>query len=287
MTAVGFNEPIDFTNTVIDSSTRFRQSLKSHHQEVSIISGTTVARYRVLVAGRLWAGKTTLVNTLCGTALEPDKEDIEMEVPQGSLLLHDSSGFQGVGPGFRLMERFLANRRRARKFSTRVHAIWYCICTDSGMHLSPADQHFFDNDIAQQVPVIVVFTRYRGLVTRAFADLRMTLQRAEAMEQRFEKARELLRIQFIEPLNALRFPPTAYVKIDDLLDESTTLEHLIQTTLALMTEDTLRPMVLSVRQSNLDACMVAAVSAAFDANEGTDLPFFVLRHYPHIWKVGL
>ncbi|KAF7296888.1 hypothetical protein MIND_00920600 [Mycena indigotica] len=258
-----------FASTVIHPRTDFRLTPESRREEASKISGAEVAKYRVLVAGRLQAGKTTLINTLCGTTCESGQEDIEREFSHERLLLHDSAGYQGVSYNIRLVKTFLDKRGLARTFAERVHAIWYCICTDSGMHLAPGDLHFFDNDIAQQVPVIAVFTRYRGLVTSAYADLRMTLRRVEAKEKRFEKARELLQLEYVAPLQKLRYPPTAFVQIDDLLDETTTLEHLIQTTLALMTGETLRPMVLSVRQTNLDPCMEAAVGAAFDAKEGS------------------
>ncbi|KAF7296892.1 hypothetical protein MIND_00921000 [Mycena indigotica] len=245
------------------ATSRTRGILESRHQEglVPTISSAGGAKFRVLVAGRLQAGKTTLVNTLCGTVLEPGKEDIETGIPHPSLLLHDSAGFEGAGGSrMRLVKTFLAKRGLARTFPERVHAIWYCICTDTGMQLSPGDLHFFDNDIAQKVPVIAVFTRYRGLVTRAFADLRITLKRVEAKEKRFEKARELLQLQYIDPLKALRYPPTAFIQVDDLLDETTNLEHLVHRTLELMTEDRLRPTVSSVRQINLDYCMESAVS---------------------------
>ncbi|KAJ7051334.1 hypothetical protein C8F01DRAFT_1175059 [Mycena amicta] len=243
-------------------------------------------RMRILVAGRASAGKTTLLRRVCGASYQSGSNDIGIELSHPLFIFHDSAGFESNrGAKISLVEVFVSTRAAANKISERLHAIWYCIPTDTYRFLSAGDEHFFKENVARDVPVIVVFTRYRGLVTFAYGELRATLGRVESKEKRFDKAQEMLRSRYIEPLEAMPFPPPCLrpTGCSDLLDDDTSFEELIETTLRLLSGDTLKPMILSVRQTNLDLCMERAVYEGLDAKDLAALLSHVLPHYPHIW----
>ncbi|KAJ7055877.1 hypothetical protein C8F01DRAFT_1157997 [Mycena amicta] len=251
-------------------------------QEAACDTINVGGRLRILVAGRTTAGKTTLLRRVCGSSYQTGSNHPDVELPHPSFIFHDSAGFlETTEPNIAQVKTFLRARATATKMSDRVHAIWYCVQTDTNMYLSPADKHFFSDNVAEDVPVIVVFTKYDGLVTKAFGDLRRTLGRVESKEKRFEKAREWLDSRYIEPLKAMRYPPLEFVRMDDLSNDTTSVEELIQTTLKLLSGDTLRPMLLSVRQNNLDACAERAVLEGLDAQDLSAILPNILPHYPH------
>ena len=65
-----------------------------------------------------------------------------------------------------------------------------------------------------EVPVIAIFTKFDGLVTKAFSELRKTLNLIEARKKRLEKATEMLSTDFIEPLKVATSGPIAYVRLE-------------------------------------------------------------------------
>ena len=65
-----------------------------------------------------------------------------------------------------------------------------------------------------EVPVIAIFTKFDGLVTKAFSELRKTHTINEARKKRLEKATEVLNTDFIEPLKVAASGPIAYVRLE-------------------------------------------------------------------------
>ncbi|KAJ7053384.1 hypothetical protein C8F01DRAFT_1167303 [Mycena amicta] len=255
----------------------FGEASGSRDQEVVRDSIDVGDRMRILVAGRPSAGKTTLLRRVCGTSYQSGSNEIEIELSHPLFIFHDSAGFGG-NSGVKVTYSPFSPQPTSRR---------YCIRTDTNRYLSPGDEYFFNDNVARDVPVIVVFTRYSGLVSFAYGELRATLGRVESKEKRYDKARELLRSRYIEPLEAMAFPPLAFVRLGDLLDDDTSFEELIETTLRLLSGNTLKPMIISVRQNNLDLCMERAVYEGLDAKDLAALLSHVLPHYPHIWRVSL
>lgn len=66
------------------------------------------------------------------------------------------------------------------------------------------------------MPVIAIFTKFDGLVSTAFGDLRdkEKLSIKEAKKKKFERAQEMLKTNFVEPLQATAFRPSDYVRLD-------------------------------------------------------------------------
>ena len=74
--------------------------------------------------------------------------------------------------------------------------------------------HYWHLSYYFEVPVIAIFTKFDGLVSKAFSKLRETLNLKEATKKKLEKATEMLSTDFIEPLNVAASQSVAYVRLD-------------------------------------------------------------------------
>jgi hypothetical protein len=69
--------------------------------------------------------------------------------------------------------------------------------------------------INNQVPVIAIFTKFDGLITKAYDQLRdKGISRKEATKRQIEEAREMLSTHFIQPLMSTKFHPTDWVQMN-------------------------------------------------------------------------
>jgi len=62
--------------------------------------------------------------------------------------------------------------------------------------------------------VVAIFTKFDGLVTTAYNELRKHLGIKEAKNKRFGGAKDKLNANFIEPLMATKFRPSDHVRLD-------------------------------------------------------------------------
>ena len=67
-----------------------------------------------------------------------------------------------------------------------------------------------------KVPVIAIFTKFDGLVSTAYGELRdkEKLSMKEAKNKKFERAQENLKTNFVDPLEATVSRPSDYVRLD-------------------------------------------------------------------------
>ncbi|KAF8349577.1 hypothetical protein F5887DRAFT_501875 [Amanita rubescens] len=114
--------------------------------------------FRILVIGRANAGKTTILEKVCGVAkgtksitvydeenrqLRPDEthatpsiergiHDIEHQItyPGSNFIFHDSQGFEsGAREELEVVWDFIKKRSAAAELQDQLHAIWYsCLC---------------------------------------------------------------------------------------------------------------------------------------------------------------
>ncbi|KAF7289719.1 hypothetical protein MIND_01345200 [Mycena indigotica] len=274
---------------------------------------TSTPILRILVTGRVGADKTALLRKVCGSSYQviSGENDIEREIqpPDQRYVYHDSPGSDTTSdPDLWSMKAFVDRRAQTNALSQRLHAIWYCIRTDTNVSVARSDQYVFNEGIAGDVPIIIVFTKYLGLVARAYGELRKTFQaeRVESKEKLLGRAAELLQSRYIQPLQAMRHPPRHFVRIGDmsfslvdilslttppdLLDEQTTCDELLQITQEMLAGDALKPIILAVQQKNLDSCIAAAIRDCLDSEVSqnlTTLPSTILPHFPHVWRVSI
>ena len=135
---------------------------------------------------------------------------------------------------------------------SQLHAIWceinhmifrqaqrinrrYCLPTDTNRPLLDADRDFFSkygggksqwvylfflhiNSLSFsariKVPVIAIFTKFDGLITMAFNELRKKQRIKEAKNRKFEVAESTLKTNFIDPLKEMARGPKDWVRLD-------------------------------------------------------------------------
>ncbi|KAF7373067.1 GTP-binding protein [Mycena sanguinolenta] len=127
------------------------------------------SHFRVLVIGRANAGKTTLLKKVCNSVEDPEiftpegeridlviieasaersEHDIENQLifksnPQ--FIFHDSRGFEsGSATEIQKVKDFIDARSASCTLSDQLHAIWYCMPTDTNRPLLSADEQFFE-----------------------------------------------------------------------------------------------------------------------------------------------
>ncbi|KAH8985065.1 hypothetical protein EDB86DRAFT_3049455, partial [Lactarius hatsudake] len=150
-------------------------------------------RFRVLIIGRANAGKTTILQRVCGTTDTPifyrilrgkekvcgpafvyksasditaDKrgehtiDDELVFSNHKGYIFHDSRGIEsGSTEELGILQAFIQRKCQETRLANRLHAIWYCVPMDN--QRPQLDLKFFQ-DICpdRNVPVIAVFTKF-------------------------------------------------------------------------------------------------------------------------------
>ncbi|KZP26972.1 hypothetical protein FIBSPDRAFT_328097 [Athelia psychrophila] len=265
--------------------------------------------FRILVMGKSNAGKTTILKKVCNTVDDPiiwspsgEQIDASVVAPSAErgyhdinnqmifksnpeFIFHDSRGFEcGSVDETETVKRFLSERAQAGELKDQVHAVWYCLPTNTARPILAADEMFFNECGIGKAPVIVIFTKFDGLVTTSFNELCGHLGIKEARKQAPALAEIKLDTHFKKPLQASKFPPTASLHLGDMQRGNATCSEVIEVTANAITDDALKGLFLSVQQSNIDLCIHYALSHANLAEEGPEeLTQEALYSFPHIW----
>ncbi|KIJ57411.1 hypothetical protein M422DRAFT_73115 [Sphaerobolus stellatus SS14] len=258
---------------------------KLKHLHTAINLRSQCGHFRILILGRANAGKTTLLKRVCNSIEDPEiftpsgEKDLSLNIDNSQrgmhdiqnqlifksnpqFIFHDSRGFEsGSKAEIQTVRSFIDERARRSTLSERLHAIWYCLPTDTNRPLFNAEKQFFDYH-NREVPVIAIFTKLDGLVNSAFRELWEELGDdgiTEARKKRAERAQEKLQTDYIDPLMATSFPPSNYVQLEDMRKESSSCKKLIEQTENALSDDTLKLLFVSVQQNNIDLCIRKAV----------------------------
>ncbi|KZP27031.1 GTP-binding protein [Athelia psychrophila] len=249
--------------------------------------------FRILVMGKSNAGKTTILKKVCNSVEDPmifspsgkqidtsvvtpsaerGEHNIENEMifkSNTGFIFHDSRGFEsGSVDETETVRKFLSKRAQAGEMKDQVHAVWYCLPTDAARPILAADEMFFNGCGIGKAPVIVIFTKFDGLVTKALTELRSgngSLSFREALKRAPAEAEIKLDTLYKQRLQASKFPPTACLHLkgeSDMQRGSTTCPELIEATANAITDDALKGLFLSVQQSNINLCIHYALSHA-------------------------
>ncbi|KAF7333934.1 GTP-binding protein [Mycena sanguinolenta] len=267
--------------------------------------------FRILVIGRANAGKTTLLKKVCNSVedpeiFNPDGKRLDLDIVEGSVergehdienqlifksnrqfIFHDSRGFEsGSANEIQKVKEFITARSRTGQLSDQLHAIWYCMPTDTTRPLLAADEQFF----SVSVPVIAIFTKFDGLIQEVFSELRGDGKSVlDAKNAAPERAQEVLISNFIGPLKTTKFRPSDFVRMDDMRMEQSDCIDLIDKTANALTNDTLKLLFVSVQQNNIDLCIHYAVTNSFNGEPpGVGMSMeLVIGWFPHTWNVSV
>ncbi|KAJ7027079.1 GTP-binding protein [Mycena alexandri] len=243
-------------------------------------------QFRILVLGRANAGKTTLLKKVCESIEDPeiygpDNErasrqrsrrgihEIELQLifkSNPGFIFHDSRGFEsGSADEVATVKHFIAKRAATRNLPDQLHAIWYCLPTDTPRPLMKADEDFFSIDFEGKVPVIAIFTKLDGLANRALTRLCDDgYDTDDALQHVPSKAMELLETNFKAGLRRMPHPPSDYVQLEDMRQTTSDCKDLIEKTAESITDDGLRMLLVSVQCNNIALCIHYAVENAIE-----------------------
>ncbi|KAF8351720.1 hypothetical protein F5887DRAFT_1169628, partial [Amanita rubescens] len=242
--------------------------------------------FRILVIGRANAGKTTILEKICGVAKETkpiiyDKDvlfllsveflagnqleqsrglhDIEHQVtyPGSNFIFHDSQGFEsGSTEELEIVWKFIGKRSAETELKNQLHAIWYCIPMDSPRPILPAELEFFNKGTGR-VPLVVIFTKFDGQIATEFVHLTDVKD-----EDKWERAREIAEITFqkvyLPKVMSAKYPPKAYVKLEDMDLAEKNCAEVTQQTADAIDNDSIHQLFISTQMNNLDLCVKSA-----------------------------
>ncbi|KAF8341016.1 hypothetical protein F5887DRAFT_888263 [Amanita rubescens] len=225
----------------------------------------------ILVIGRANAGKTTILEKVCGVAkgtnpIIYDKDgkglhDIEHQItyPGSNFIFHDSRGFesQGSTEELEIAWKFIEKKSAEIELKNQLHAIWYCIPMDSPRPILPAELEFFNKGTGK-VPLVVIFTKFGGQITSEFVNL------TDAKDKdKWERAREIAEITFqkvyLPMVFNAKYPPDAYVQLEDMDLPEKNCAQLTQKTADAIDDDSMHQLFVSTQMNNLDLCVKSAL----------------------------
>ncbi|KDQ17556.1 hypothetical protein BOTBODRAFT_577409 [Botryobasidium botryosum FD-172 SS1] len=253
--------------------------------------------FRILVMGRANAGKTTILQAVCGTTERPDVYDprgrkiragdlvlipntgrggqnIENEIRFPSnpgFVFHDSSGFEsGSTEELGLVRAFINHRAAERTLKGQLHAIWFCLPMDNDARmLTTAELEFFHRCDTGKVPVIAIFTKFDSLDAKAFIELfEGGVPFGDAQDRAPYYAEKRFDQIHLPRIRAQKYPPAKEVRFRNMHENGSTskvgqenIADLLKKTTDALTTDVLKLLLVSVQQNNVELCMENAVKS--------------------------
>ncbi|KAF8322967.1 hypothetical protein F5887DRAFT_1275585 [Amanita rubescens] len=241
--------------------------------------------FRILVIGRANAGKTTILEKVCGVAkgtkpiiygkdgnqleqsvnhlmpsIERGLHDIEHQItyPGSNFIFHDSQGFEsGSTEELEIAWKFIEKKSGETELKNQLHAIWYCIPMDSPRPILPTELEFF-NEGTGRVPLVVIFTKFDGQIASEYVNLTDAKD-----EDKWERAREIAEITFqkvyLPKVSNAKYPPKAYVQLEDMDLLEKNCAELTQQTADAIDDDSIHELFVSTQMNNLDLCVKSAL----------------------------
>jgi len=144
----------------------------------------------------------------------------EMEFKGNKLfVVHDSEGFEaGQEDEFQNVANFIRSRGGMQSINDRLHAIWYCLTTNS-RPIQRSEEIFFS--VKHEVPVVAIFTKFDLLVEEQLQDLMAGAEDPDNMDEELERqaaeaATEKFEKHYKSVLLKKPFPPQAVVAVSNI-----------------------------------------------------------------------
>ncbi|KDQ62708.1 hypothetical protein JAAARDRAFT_122105 [Jaapia argillacea MUCL 33604] len=188
-------------------------------------------------------------------------------------IFHDSRGFEcGSTEEFKIVQDFIEQRRRERASQRQLHAIWYCLPTDNASRLlTGAEARFFQECDPGAVPVIAIYTKFDDFVlqTHQFF-MSKGWEENDAFNVALKCAPHRFTNVYANVINGTRFPPSRDVQLQgknyfsfigllftsyiDMDKPDTNCDKLLEKTVDVLSDDTLRQLFVCIQKNNLDLC---------------------------------
>ncbi|KAJ7059136.1 hypothetical protein C8F01DRAFT_1146141 [Mycena amicta] len=267
-------------------------------------------RFRILVIGRANAGKTTLLKKVCMSTEDPEVFDAEgnkldASIVEGSkdrgehnienqlvfksnpgFVFHDSRGFEsGSENETEMVKSFITRRANVGDLKEQLHAIWYCLATDTNRSLLKADVDFFNTAIRGKVPLIAIFTKFDALVSAAFKELKESGHtRSQSQAGKLQHAEKLFEEHFLAPLQSTHLPPSDFLHVSEMhqLNSGSDCIELVEKTAGALTDESLTALFVSVQQVNIDLAIQYGLTNALN-HPASDYGEKILVYVVHPW----
>ncbi|KZP32298.1 hypothetical protein FIBSPDRAFT_812576 [Athelia psychrophila] len=244
-------------------------------------------RIRILIIGRANAGKTTVLQKVCGTTDKPEVFDAsgnKIKKPNflrpsrdrglhdinnatvfksnPGFIFHDSRGFEAGGAQeLDDVKAFISARSDSRELEDQIHAIWYCIPLDDDRPFTRAEISFFSECGTGSVPVIVIFTKFDAMDDKAFSELtKLGMSTDEARVQAPGHAVMMFERDLRGMLYGMKYPPKNHVLLRDMNHPQATCQELVNCTASAIDNEVLKLSFISMQRSNLALCMEIAMN---------------------------
>ncbi|KAF8119484.1 GTP-binding protein [Boletus edulis] len=242
-------------------------------------------RFRILIVGRANAGKTTILQKICNTTESPeifdgkgnkiDPSQLEGSTERGNhnienelifrsndkFIFHDSQGFEaGSEDEFERMKKFIVERAKTTRLKERLHAIWYCIPMDKiDRAIQQSEEMFFGKCDSNNVPVVVLFTKFDALRVNAQVKLAPADQQL-AWKERRSKIQPLVEEIFNGAdawgrLSKMTYPPKSSVRLENIHKANQGCNILIENTALVLNDEALQMLFVSTQETNIALCV--------------------------------
>ncbi|KAJ7015897.1 GTP-binding protein, partial [Mycena alexandri] len=242
-------------------------------------------KFRVLIAGRANAGKTTILQRVCDTTESPEthsmvdgehtkiqlnptsdrgEHDITDELKfsnHDGYVFHDSCGLEnGSTKELKTLEEFVRKHAEKKTLHEQLHVIWYCIPMDDhrpGLNVDPL--HALQ--INKNVPVITVFTKCDAFRRNTRMDLEDDGQAGDDLDRLTnQKCQEIFQRECLDKIG----DTTPFVLLEGMNDPAADCDELIRTTAEALNSETVTLMLLAVQTKNLELSVQRAVQRSLE-----------------------
>ncbi|KAG9004978.1 hypothetical protein FRB94_001947 [Tulasnella sp. JGI-2019a] len=212
---------------------------------------------RILIIGKANAGKTSILKKICGESVpivldrdgnpvtDHNTLDPTLAVPytatdgRPGFSFYDSRGIEsGSTEELDKVADFIT-RRSIAPLEERLHATWVCLSLDDERPVGEAELRMLDVKNPGEIPVVVVFTKYDGLETRALNTLRREglLKPREAFRAMAATAERLFKEHWLNRIYTTEPPKPPFVRLKDLDKPQGKCDDLLECTADMLQEN--------------------------------------------------
>jgi len=269
--------------------------------------------FRILIIGRANAGKTTILEKVCGVekgtkpivyhqddadlkkpldihlspTIERGIHDIEDQITYSgsNFIFHDSQGFEaGDNKELEDVWKFIEKRSASTITREQLHMIWYCIPMEGSRPILSEELKFFTKGIGE-VPLVAVFTKFDAQIIKEYVKLDDMEDDGDKWYKAKENAEYTFQSVYLPKVMNTQYPPRIHVHLEDMDLPETDCHELTERSAAVIDDPSLNRLFVSTQMNNLDLCVKSALHFVFieDKIRMERAIWFVTNSFPHYW----